>query len=145
MNDNKSNSKKVLGLLAFVALMVVYGLNIFVLKGDSVYEERFSVSSGETIPITLTDTTKTYTLDVYTSRETSLTWTLTAPDGSEIESATELGSRKGHRLSKFRAAAAGTYQLVIGRRALAGRSRGTGRVEVLVDDKRFLPSFLLFW
>lgn len=146
MNDKGTNRKMTLGALAFLVLAILYGVNAFLLKGDRVYLERFSISSnGDAIPIQIRDAGQTYTIDIYTRRETALTWTLSAPDGSEVQDATELTARKGHRVRRFRPDASGIYTLKVARRAFQGRSQGSGKVEVLINDKRILPELLLFF
>ena len=127
-------------LLAGAGIMALAGGYFLIeqayLRGNVEYRETFSVRNGDELYFELDKPGVEHTLEIYTSEETSLQFTLVNPDGVEVVTDTELASHKGSRLYNFTPYAEGEWLLSIDRRALSKSGRMAGTVSILTADKR---------
>ena len=125
--------------VVFVALVGgLFALEMFVLQGTCVFDERIELREGAKVEIRLDRVGEPHLIEFYTRRERRLKGTMTAPDGSEVWSLDEWADHKSHYVS-FTPEVAGTYVLEAQRGfLLGGSSRGVrSRVQVFVNDRRW--------
>ncbi len=128
--------KLLLGAVVVVLAVGYFLIEQTYLRGHVEYRETFSVRNGDELYFELEKPGVEHTLELYTSKETSLQFTLVNPDGVEVVTDTELASHKGKRLYTFTPYAEGEWMLSIDRRALSKSGRGSGTVSILTGDKR---------
>jgi len=97
--------------VVFVALVGgLFALEMFVLQGTCVFDERIELREGAKVEIRLDRVGEPHLIEFYTRRERRLKGTMTAPDGSEVWSLDEWADHKSHYVS-FTPEVAGTYVL----------------------------------
>ena len=126
--------------VVFVVLVGgLFALEMFVLQGTCVFDERIELREGAKVEIRLDRVGEPHLIEFYTRRERRLKGTMTAPDGSEVWSLDEWADHKSHYVS-FTPEVAGTYVLEAQRGfLLGGSSRGVALLDSVTQRVSHVP------